>query len=391
MEKLFNPYSPGAGMPPFELAGRGEDIELIDVAIQRVAMGLAVRSMVFYGLRGVGKTVLLREMYSRTKKAEWISIYIESDPAKDLRALLSERLEDVIADIAKPGVGETILKAVKTTLSFIKLDIDSGGGMSLGADFSGITGSNAATGNFEGDIGRLIRDLSETTVKDNKGVAIFVDEAQDLSSEDLRAINMLVHRANQEGYRIVVVMAGLPSLPAKLADSTSYAERLYMYRELKALSENAAARALTVPSEARDVRWEADAIASILKSTGCFSYFVQEYGYAVWDVAESSPITLDDVVRSESVAQRALDEGFFRTRWDRATDAQKAYLQAMAHDANEPSATSEIADRLHTVAARLAPRRSELIAKGLIYSPNRGYVAFTVPKMSEFIRRQSTD
>jgi hypothetical protein len=388
MDKSKNPYSPGAGMRPFALAGRDEDIELFDVALGRVTNGLAARSMVFYGLRGVGKTVLLREFYSRAKAAGWIAAFVESDPSKDLRALLGERLEDIVADMAKPGVGKAIVEAIRTVLSFIHAEIDSGGALSLGIDLRGVAGSNAATGRIEGDLGRLVRDLSESTVESGTGVALFVDEAQDLSGADLRAINMIVHRANQEGYRLIVVLTGLPSLPARLADSTSYAERLYRYREMKALTPDAAKVALVVPAEAQGVEWSERAVDAVREATACFSYFVQEYGSAVWDVAACSPIGRADVEAADAAARRALDEGFFRTRWDRATDAQKEYLQAMAEAGEGPVATADIALKLGVAPARLAPRRSELIAKGLIYSTNRGFVDFTVPKMADYIRRQ---
>jgi hypothetical protein len=280
------------------------------------------------------------------------------------------------------------LEAVRTVLSFVHAEIDSGGALSLGVDLRGVAGSNAATGRIEGDLGRLVRDLSESTIESGTGVALFFDEAQDLSVTDLRAINMIVHRANQEGYRLIVVLAGLPSLPARLADSTSYAERLYRYREMKALTPDAAKVALVVPAEAQGVEWSKRAVDAVREATACFSYFIQEYGFAVWDVAARSPIGRDDVEAADATARRALDEGFFRTRWDRATDAQKEYLQAMADAGEGPVATADIAAKLSASPARLAPRRSELIAKGLIYSTNRGFVDFTVPKMADYIRRQ---
>jgi hypothetical protein len=191
-------------LQPFALAGKDDDIELFDIAINRTMNGLAARSMVFYGLKGVGKTILLRELYSRAKAEGWIVAFLESDPSKNLRRLLGERLEDVIADLAKPGVGESILNAVNIAWSFIKVDVNPVGELSLSVALPKVSGSNVAAGNIEGDMSRLICDLSDTTIKYNKGVAIFIDEAQDLSREDLRAINMIVHRANQERYRIVV-------------------------------------------------------------------------------------------------------------------------------------------------------------------------------------------
>jgi len=388
MEKRDDPYSPGAGRIPFALAGRDHDIEDFEAALSRIEMGTDARPLAFYGLRGVGKTVLLREMYNRAKKKEWITAYIEATPEKDLRALLGEELEDVLIDLAKPSAGEAVLRAVKTALSFIRFSVDSSGSFSLGVDLTDIGSSNAATGNTAGDLGRLIRDLSAACERTGTGVALFIDEAQELSVEDLRAINTISHRANQEQYRLVVMLAGLPTLPSRLAEANSYAERLYQFSELRELSEAAARTALVEPSEAKGVLWEDSAADEVVVATAGFAYFIQEYGSAVWNSAQASPITNADVVAAKEAALNQLDTGFFRSRWDRASDMQKTYMRAMAADLDRPSETAGIAVRLGAKSETLSPRRAELIAKGLIYSPQYGMVAFTVPQMAAFINRQ---
>ena len=388
MEKKDNPYSPGAGRIPFALAGRGRNIEDFEVAMTRIENQTDARPIALYGLRGVGKTVLLRDLYNRAKRKRWIAAYVEADPEKDLRTLLGEELEDVLADLARPGAGETVLKAVKTALSFIRFNVSAEGSLSFGVDLSSIGGSNAATGNVSGDLGRMIRDLSQATEKTKTGIALFFDEAQDFRKEDLRAINTLAHRANQERYRLVITVAGLPTLPGKLAETNSYAERLYSFSELRELDEDASRTALLEPSLAKGVDWEEAAITNVVSTTSGFSYFIQEYGSAAWDIAKSSPITYDDTETAKSIAIGHLDTGFFRSRWDRASDAQKAYMRAMAVDDDKPSQTSEIAARLGVGMNSLSPRRAELIAKGIIYSPQHGTVAFTVPQMAAFINRQ---
>ncbi|MCL1895981.1 MAG: ATP-binding protein [Clostridiales bacterium] len=352
-------------------------------------MGADARPIALYGLRGVGKTVLLRDLYNRSKRRGWIAAYIESNPDKDLRALLCEELEDVLADLAKPGAGETILKAVKTALSFIRFDVNADGGLSFGVDLTRISGSNAATGNTSGDLGRVIRDLSAACEKTGTGIALFFDEAQDFAAEDLRAINTLSHRASQECYRLVVTVAGLPTLPGRLANINSYAERLYQFGELGELDSEAARTALLEPSAAKGVQWEESAISAVVQATAGFAYFIQEYGYAAWDTAEASPITGSDAEAAKETATLQLDRGFFRSRWDRASDVQKAYMRAMAVDGDRPSQTAEIAARLGVEKNAVSPRRAELIAKGLIYSPLHGTVAFTVPQMAAFINRQA--
>jgi type II secretory pathway predicted ATPase ExeA len=373
------------------LAGRGNNIEDFEVAMSRIENKTDARPIALYGLRGVGKTVLLRDLYHRAKKRGWIAAYVEANPEKDLRALLGEELEDVLVDLAKPEAGEVVLRAVKTALSFFRLNLSAEGSLSFGVDLTNIGASNAATGNVSGDLGRLVRDLSAACERDGVGVALFFDEAQDFTKEDLRAINILAHRANQERYRLVVTVAGLPTLPGKLAETNSYAERLYSFSELRELDEDASRAALLEPSLAKGVEWEESAVSNVVSTTAGFSYFIQEYGSAVWDMAESSPITNADAEAAKNIAIHHLDTGFFRSRWDRASDAQKAYMRAMAVDGDGPSQTSEIAKRLKTGKNALSPRRAELIAKGIIYSPGHGTVAFTVPQMAAFINRQIED
>jgi len=388
MDKKENPYSPGAGRIPFALAGREKSIEDFEAAMSRIEIGTDARPSALYGLRGVGKTVLLRDLYNRAKRKGWIAAYVEANPEKDMRTLIGEELEDVLADLAKPGAGESVLKAVKTVLSFIRVDVNVEGGVSFGVDLSKVGSSNAATGNISGDLGRVIRDLSFACEKTGVGIALFFDEAQDFKEEDLRAINTLAHRANQERYRLVITVAGLPTLPGRLAEISSYAERLYQYHELRELETSASREALIKPSAAKDVSWEESAVSDVVDTTAGFSYFIQEYGSAVWDLAESSPITKADVEVAKNAAIQQLDAGFFRSRWDRATDLQKSYMRAMAVDGDKPSKTTEIATRLGAEMKSISPRRSELISKGLIYSPQHGIVAFTVPQMAAFINRQ---
>jgi type II secretory pathway predicted ATPase ExeA len=374
-----------------ELAGRGDDQELFATAMERIALGLDARPMAFYGLRGVGKTVLLRAMLTKARNAGWMTAFIEADPDKDLRVLLSDELEDVIASLAKPGATQMALAAIKTALGFVRMDFSTDGGMSLGLDLSGINSANAATGNIAGDLNRLVRELAKATVKSKTGVAIFIDEAQELSSDDIKAVNILAHRASQESYRLALVLAGLPTLPAKLSEANSYAERLYAYRVLAKLDNESAKLALIAPAQALGVAWDDDAVATVIAQTEGYSYFIQEYGAAAWEVASASPINKKDVKSAMATAEDNLDKGFFRSRWDRATDAQKQYLSAMAELGGSEVQASAIAKRLSTSTSRLAPRRAELISRGLIYSPKHGAVAFTVPHMANFIKRQSAE
>jgi hypothetical protein len=389
MDRRKDPYSPGAGRAPFALSGRADDIDEFEAAIWRIENGMDARPLVFYGLRGIGKTVLLRDFQKMASTNGWLTAFVEANPEKSLRAMLADELKLAIAEMAKPSAGEAALRALKTIISFIQFGLDASGQVSFGVDFSKVDYSNAATGDLSGDLTVLVRDLSASCEKTGKGVAMFIDEAQDLSESDLRAINMAAHRASQESFRFIAVIAGLPTLPRIMADINSYAERLYRYKPLSELDAASSYDALTKPSLARGVHWENDAASLAVAETGGFSYFIQEFGSAVWAEAAASPIRVADVENARAEAIKRLDEGFFRSRWDRASEAQKAYLRAMSEDGDGPSSTLEISQRLGVKPTSLSPRRASLISKGLIYSASSGTVAFTVPQMAQFIKRQT--
>jgi hypothetical protein len=390
MLEINNPYQPGAGRKPLEISGRESEIGRWKVIKHRITSGLDARPLCMYGLRGVGKTVLLQHMHNDARKSGWISAHVESYNSKDLRSLLVDALENPLANLAAPKASETVRKALKTMLNFLpKATFDSLGGWSFGIDLSTVVGSNTNTPSFEGDLYRLVRDLCDAALEKKVGLSFFIDEAGDLSEHDLAAICAVQHKASQENLPFVVVLAGLPTLPSILSKAKSYAERQFEYIVIGKLSARATSRALIVPSRRQDVEWEDDALVEMMNITDGYPYFIQEFGSAVWTMASQSPIKRDDVASAIPLATKNLDQGFFRSRWDRATNAQKEYLKAMAEDLGEPSSTSDIANRLNTDVTSLGPRRAELISKGLIYANEHGKVAFTVPRMSDFIERQS--
>jgi hypothetical protein len=390
MQRKDNPYSPGAGRKPAALVGRDEPIEIWEANLSRIENGLDFRPMVMYGLRGIGKTVLLSHLGEIAMERKWIVARFEANVGKTVREMLSRELENRLVEIAKHGVGKKILNALKTALSF-RTDIGFPGVFSFGIDLSGVSGSNANTGDLAGDLYRLIKDLSAATEETESGVALLIDEAQDLSKADLAAISELVHRATQENLRLVVALAGLPTLPGVLAKSKSYAERLYEYKELQPLSPADAAAALIEPALQRGVKWAKEAVAEITLVSRGYPYFLQEYGSAGWLVASRSPITFQDAKLAIEQATLALDEGFFRSRWDKVSDSQRAYLRAMALDNDGVSLTKDISERLNLEPGALSPRRAELIRKGLIYAPRTGEVSFSVPLMAGFIQRQAEE
>jgi hypothetical protein len=388
MQRIDNPYSPGAGRKPAALVGRDEPIEMWETDLIRIEHGLDARPMTLYGLRGIGKTVLLSRLQEIAQDRNWISARFEATRQKSLREMISLELENKLVEIARPGVGKKTLHALKTALSF-RTSIGLPGVLSFGIDLSDARGSNANTGNLSGDIYRLMKDLSEATEESGAGIALLIDEAQDLSSTDLATICEVTHNATQDGLRLVVALAGLPTLPGLLAKAKSYAERLFAYRELLPLTIADAKNALVTPSDREGVEWEEDAVELIVSVSAGYPYFIQEYGSECWLKAMSSPITYADAKEAIITARVQLDEGFFKARWDRISESQKEYLRAMAEDNDDISMVRDIAKRLNTTTTAISQRRSDLIGKGLIFAPKNGVVSFSVPLMADFINRQS--
>jgi hypothetical protein len=387
MDAVSNPYSPGAGRPPAALVGRDGQLTTWDVALQRIEAGRDAQSLVLYGLRGVGKTVLLSRMARAARDRDWLVAQVEAKSGRSVRAQLGEAFHDSLVDIARPGVTRRVLKALKTALSF-KASYDSTGSWSFGLDLDAAPGGGADTGGFEADLGKLLRDLAGAAADQEVGVAVLIDEAQDLPMDELIALCAIVHAANQAGDRLVLALAGLPSLPRRLSEAKSYAERLFDFHDVGALNPEASRRALVEPAEAEGVTWEAQAVELVMAEAEGYPYFLQQYGQDVWNEAASSPITVTDARVGIARGQLSLDTGFFRVRWDRATPAERAYLRAMAVDGDRGSLTSEVAERLGRKVTSLGPARAGLIGKGLIYSPDHGMVAYTVPVMAAFVRRQ---
>ncbi|WP_217634153.1 ATP-binding protein [Raineyella antarctica] len=374
---------------PAALVGRESQLTAWDIAIRRISTGRDAQSLVLYGLRGVGKTVLLTRFAQMARDRAWIVAQVEAKSGRSMRAMVGEALHDNLVDLARPGVGVRVLKALKTALSF-KASYDSSGTWSFGLDLDDSPGGGADTGTFESDLGKLLRDLSAAAEEGDAGLALLVDEAQDLPEDELIALCSIVHAANQRQDRLVVALAGLPSLPRKLAEAKSYAERLFSYHTVDALTRDDAIAALESPAETEGASWQVDAMDRVIEAAGGYPYFLQQYGQETWNVAPGSPITFHDAQLGVAEGQLALDNGFFRIRWERATSAEKEYLRAMAVDGDRGSASGEVAARLHKKTTALGPARANLINKGLIYSPDHGMVAYTVPAMAAFVQRQES-
>jgi len=391
MDPVANPYRPGAGRRPPLLAGREALLDAFDVVQRRAeSIGEGDRGWVLNGLRGVGKTVLLNELMGRVTSTGWIAAKVEVGASTSLPVALSQALVRSM----RTATGRHPVPRLRRLLGVFKafsLRVDPSGTVSLGVDVDPL-GGIADSGRFADDLSSLFEVLGETARDLGTGVLILIDELQEASGDELAAINTAIHELGQAGQPLplVFVGAGLPSLPAQLAEATSYAERLYDYRPVGLLSEAASKDALVIPTNDLGVEWEANALSAALDTARGYPYFLQAIGKHVWDNARRSPIEVDDVDVGLREARSEVDDGLYRSRWERATPAQRDVMRVLAELGGEDAVSiSDIAASLgKSRTSDISVARNELIKKGLTYSPERGLLAFTVPGMHEFIERQ---
>ena len=392
MDPVRNPYAPGAGQRPPELAGRDTELAAFDVVLERIAAGRPERSLVLTGLRGVGKTVLLNQLRSAAIGRGWGTGKIEARPEQSLRRPVSSALHMALRELRHPD--QESMEAVLGTLKAFALrqapsDAKVRDRWQPGIDVPPASG-RADSGDMEIDLVELLSDAAGLAADVGKGIALFIDEMQDVQADDVSAICAACHELSQQGAPLIVVGAGLPHLPAVLSASKSYSERLFRYLRIDRLDREAADRALLAPAAREDVQFEPAALDALYEAADGYPYFVQAYGKVTWDLAASSPITAGDVAMAAPVAEAELAVGFFGSRYDRATPAEREYMHAMA-DLGGPAgaavATSEVAVSLGRKPASLSPARDSLIKKGLVYSAERGQIAFTVPHFGRYLLR----
>jgi hypothetical protein len=382
-----NPYAPGAGTPPPELAGRDEIIERAAVALDRIRAGRAARSVVLYGLRGVGKTVLLHRIRLDAEARGFASVRIEAPEERSLPALLAPALRTALfrlrrMDAAKAGLAKA-MKALAGFVGALKVKYQD---IEVGLDLEAEHGL-ADSGDLDTDLADLMATVGEAAAERETAVVLFVDELQYVPEEQLAALIMALHSANQAQLPITMVAAGLPQLLGQMGRAKSYAERLFEFVTIDRLDGPAARDALCVPAQREGVEFADGAIEVILTQTGGYPYFLQEWGKHSWNVADASPIDAEDARRATDEALADLDASFFRVRFDRLTRAEKVYMRAMAELGPGPHRSGDIAECLGRKVTTVAPIRNALIAKGMLYSPGHGDTAFTVPLFDGFMRR----
>jgi hypothetical protein len=387
VDPVTNPYAPGAGSPPPELAGRDELREQVRVAIERVRRGSPAKSILMVGLRGVGKTVLLDRLRDDAEAAGIHTLRIEAPEGRSLPALLAPELRVALLRLSRNEqakvFGERALRALAGFAKALKIKYQD---IEVGLDFEPEPGL-ADNGDLEHDLAALLETVGAAAQKAGTALVMFIDELQYVKEDELAALITGLHRTAQRKLPVTLVGAGLPQLRGRMGRAKSYAERLFDFPAIGELSPPAARQALVKPALDEGVEIGEDALERILTETHRYPYFLQEWGKHAWDTAARSPITLDDVTRASRVAVAALDESFFRVRFDRLTFAEKKYLRAMAELGPGPHRSGDVAQALGRKVTSLAPIRNQLIAKGMIYSPSHGDTAFTVPLFDLFLRR----
>lgn len=387
MDAIRNPYAPGAGTRPPELAGRDNLREQVRVAIERIRIGRPAKSVIMVGLRGVGKTVLLNQMQRDAEASNFHTVYVEAPETRSLPAILAPQLRLALLRLSRVETARAAaivgLRALAGFASALKLKF---GDIELGFDYDPEPGL-ADNGDLEGDLSALLTQVGEVAKAAGTALIIFVDELQYVEESQLAALITALHRVSQLALPVALVGAGLPQLRGRAGNAKSYAERLFDYPEIGPLPPDQSRIAFVKPAEDENVQVDPDAAERVVEVTRGYPYFIQTWGSCAWDAASNDRITLKDVQDASVQAIAALDVSFFLVRFDRMTVAEKVYLRAMSELGEGPHRSGDIAGILNRSSQSLGPIRSSLIGKGMIWSPNHGDTAFTVPMFDEFMRR----
>ena len=386
MDKIINPFSPNAGSRPPELAGREEIFEDVRVFLGRLPTGRSVQSLLFTGLRGVGKTVLLNEIsHMAERQGDVLPIYLEASEERPLGAMLASPLRLALLKLDRmKGAGEKVRRGLSALRNFVgTIKVKFGG---VGFELESAAGL-ADSGDLQFDLASLLAAVAEAAAERKMGVVLLIDEIQYVTGSEFGALVMALHRMQQLELPLAMAGAGLPTLPGLAGEAKSYAERLFTYPAVGALSEEASVLAIRRPFLEAGVEVEDDAAATVYRRSGGYPYFIQEWGYQLWNFVERGPVTAADVGMVDDIVAKQLDGNFFRVRMDRLTPGEKAFLRAMSRIGGAEIRMADISRELSISVNALGPRRSSLVKRGMIYSPAHGLVSFTVPLFDEFLRR----
>ncbi|WP_278933226.1 ATP-binding protein [Megamonas funiformis] len=382
---LPNPYRPGAGMSPAYLAGRDNTIHEAQNILQAINYGYSARSVVYYGLRGVGKTVLLNYIENLADEMDLPSEYMEI--AERDRSFQYQMALHIYKLINRLSLLKNIESHIKKALSILKAFTIKYGCDDISIEVNPANGISD-TGNLANDMTELFLALGVIAQKQNKGVVLFIDEIQYIKDSEFEALMEAIHRTNQKNYPIVIFSAGLPKIAKIAGDVKSYAERLFDFIEIDSLNNEEAKLALIEPAKRFQINYTDEAVNKIIEITQGYPYFLQEYGKWVWECKkEESIIDIKIVNKAYDKFEQSLDKAFFKVRHDRATAREIEFMTAMVACEKLPCSTKEIANIMGESIQAISPLRAQLIHKGFIYAAKRGEVDFTVPQFDKYLKR----
>ena len=390
MTLRINPYTPGAGMVPRYLAGREALLEEAQDTLAYIANGYAARSIVYYGLRGVGKTVLLTEIENIAMENNIYYEHIEAMENGSFMSSISLYVSKILRKMSVKEKAKQYIDLAKSVAMSFQLFYNKEGETSIGINPEMLKAAGIAdTGDLQNDLTELLVHLGKVGQKINTGAVIFIDEVQYLKDAEFEALMAAIHRCNQLGLPLALIAAGLPKIAKIAGDIKSYAERLFKFVPVDKLQADDAKLALTRPASRLGVQYTDEALAEILQQTECYPYFLQEYGQQVWKYVDKATkaISYKAACAAHNDFINALDEGFFKVRHDRASEKELEFMRAMVQCAELPCQTKQVAQIMHSSYNRIAPIRAQLIHKGFIYATSRGEISFTVPQFDKYLKR----
>ena len=387
MDQVRNPYVPGAGTPPPELAGRDQLLEEARVALARTGSGRPARSLILVGLRGVGKTVLLVRIAEMARDLGFNAALVEAHEGKGFAALLIPEMRRILLELDRFAAARAMarkgLAALRNFVRSVKISVND---IEIGLSIDPAPGV-ADSGDLEHDLADLLLAVGHAAKAAGRSICILIDELQYLEEREFGALIMGVHKLNQSNLPLIFIGAGLPQILALAGESKSYAERLFLFPQVGALEPQDAREALVKPARQEGGDYAAAALDEVLKLTERYPYFLQQWGHESWNLAVGPVIGFADVQQATALALDKLDKNFFKVRFDRCTPSEKKYMRALAELGPGPHRSGDIADRLGMKITSVAPTRAKLIRKGMVYSPSHGDTAFTVPLFDAFMRR----
>lgn len=385
MDAVRNPFAPGAGTPPPELAGRSGLLSRAEITLRRIAIGKPTKSMIIVGLRGVGKTVLLSEIEKLARAEDYFTLFVEAHEHKSLPELIVPGLRRILIKLSRleqsKELARQALGILKGFVGSLKVKL---AGVEIGVATERGT---ADSGDIESDLPELISAIGKAATAAGRPIVLIIDELQYLKGKEFSALIMAIHKVNQRQYPFMLIGAGLPQILGIAGNSKSYAERLFDFPQVGALNTKDARQAIVIPIEQEGESIRKNAVDAIIGSTKGYPYFLQQWAYEAWNHAEKSPITQQDVIDVSDEVLQELDQSFFKVRLDRCTPTERKYMRALAELGTGPHKSSGVAGLLEVKLASVSPIRSSLIKKGMIYSPTHGDTEFTVPLFDEYMKR----